>query len=208
MDSTPHDADDLLGALAAGALPDDDPHAGHDHGPTADLSVRPAVPEDAGLITGLQLAAWRARGIVTEAELAAVDTAAVSAQWHAAVTDPPSARHRVLTACAGVEVVGFLAYAPADGVELPDSAGDVPVEVLALEVTASHTREGHGSRLLAACVDLARDAGATSLVTWAGQADDPRTRFLSSAGFAPAGPRRVLATAAGEVVESCWFAQI
>ncbi|WP_413453098.1 GNAT family N-acetyltransferase [Georgenia phoenicis] len=208
MDSGPHDADDLLGALAAGAMPDDDPHAGHDHGPTADLSVRPSVPEDAGLITGLQLAAWRARGIITEEELGAVDTAAVTAQWRAAVTEPPSPRHRVLTACAGAEVVGFLAFAPVEGVDLPDAAGDVPLEVLALEVTASHTREGHGSRLLAACVDLARDAGATSLLTWAGQTDDARTRFLSSAGFAPAGPRRVLATGAGEVVESCWFAQV
>ncbi|PYF99879.1 Acetyltransferase (GNAT) family protein [Georgenia satyanarayanai] len=208
MDSTPHDADDLLGALAAGALPDDDPHAGHDHGPTADLSVRPAVPEDAALITGLQLGAWRARGIITEEELGAVDTSAVTAQWQAAVTAPPSQRHRVLTACAGVEVVGFLAFAPSEGVALPEGAGDAPVEVLALEVEASHTREGHGSRLLAACADLADEAGATSLVVWAGQEDDARTRFLSSAGFAPAGPRRVLTTGAGDVVESCWFAQV
>lgn len=208
MDSGPHDADDLLGALAAGAMPDDDPHAGHDHGPTADLSVRPAVPEDAPLVTRLQLAAWRVRGIITEEELGAVDTPAVTAQWHAAVTEPPSRRHRVLTACAGAEVVGFLAFAPATGVELPDAAGEVPLEVLALEVEASHTREGHGSRLLAACVDLSREAGATSLVVWAGQEDDARTRFLSSAGFAPAGPRRVLTTGAGDVVESCWFAQV
>ena len=31
-------------------------------------------------------------------------------------------------------------------------------EVFALEVDPRHTRGGHGSRLLAACVDLSRDA--------------------------------------------------
>ncbi|TNC16790.1 GNAT family N-acetyltransferase [Georgenia sp. 311] len=209
MDSGPHDEDDLLGALAAGNLPEEeDPHAGHDHGPTADLSVRPAVPEDAPLITALQLAAWRARGLVDEDLLATVDTAAVTAQWGAAITDPPSPRHRVLTALAGGEVVGFLAYAPAGDVSLPESAGTDPVEVLALEVRAGHTREGHGSRLLAACADLVRDSGGTCLVTWSGQEDEARTRFLGSAGFAPAGPRRALGTGAVDVVESCWFAQV
>lgn len=208
MDSGPHDEDDLLGALAAGGLPEEDPHAGHDHGPTADHSVRPAIPEDAPAVTGLQLAAWQARGLVDEEVLASVDTAAVTAQWRSAIADPPSASHRVLGALAGGELVGFLAFAPAGEVALPESAGTEPVEVLALEVEASHTREGHGSRLLAACADLVRDAGGTSLVTWSDQEDEARTRFLSSAGFAPAGPRRALGTGAVDVVESCWFAQV
>ncbi len=208
MDSGPHDADDLLGALAAGDVPGEDPHAGHDHPPTADVSVRPSIPEDAPLITALQLAAWRGRGLVTEEQLAAVDTAAVTAQWRTAITDPPSLRHRVLTAQAGADIVGFLAFAPAGEVQLPDSAGAEPVELLALEVAADRTREGHGSRLLAACVDLVREAGGTSLVTWAGQDDDARTRFLGSAGFAPAGPRRALGTGVVDVVENCWYAEV
>lgn len=208
MDSGPHDEDDLLGALAAGNLPGEDPHAGHDHGPTADLSVRPSIPEDAPLIAALQLAAWRARGLVTDELLAAVDTAAVTEQWRAAITDPPSSLHRVLSALAGSELVGFLAYAPAGEVALPESAGEAPVELLALEVTEAHTREGHGSRLLAACADLVRDAGGTALVTWSSQEDEARVRFLDSAGFAPAGPRRALGTETVDVVENCWFAQV
>ena len=204
-DSGRHDPDDVLGALATGGQ---DPHAGHDHGPTADLSVRPSIPEDAPLIAGLQLEAWRARGLVTAEQLAHVDTDAVSAQWHAAITTPPTPRHRVLTALAGREVVGFLAFAPAQHTQLPDSAGTAPVEVLALEVAAAHTRQGHGSRLLAACADLVRDVGGTALVVWADQGDEARTRFLASAGFAPAGPRRALDTETVELVESCWFAQV
>src|SRR5690606_39757945 len=66
---------------------------------------------------------------------------AVSGQWHAAITTPPTPRHRVLTALAGREVVGFLAFAPTQHTQLPDSAGTAPVEVLALEVAAAHTRQ-------------------------------------------------------------------
>lgn len=208
MDSGPRDADDVLGALAAGRVPGEDPHEGHSHPPTADLSVRPSLPEDAPHITAIQLAAWQERGLVTDEDLAAVDTAAVTNQWRAAVSDPPSSSHRVLTALAGAQVVGFLAFAPAEDTELPESAGTSPVELLALEVAAEHARQGHGSRLLAACADLVRDRQGSALMTWAGQGDEPRTRFLTTAGFAPAGPRRTFTASTGEIVESCWFAQL
>lgn len=201
-----HGTEDVLGALAAGRDLEGG-GSGHAHGPTADLSVRPAVPEDAALITDLQLAAWRTRGLLEEDQVAMVDTGAVRDQWHAAITNPPSPRHRVLTACAGADVVGFLAFAPAEA-QLPEAAGTEPVEVIALEVSAARTREGHGARLLAACADLAGEAGATSMSTWAGPDDDARTRFLDSAGFAPAGQRRTLDAPGGEVVEHLWFTLI
>ncbi|MEE6280293.1 GNAT family N-acetyltransferase [Georgenia sunbinii] len=217
--------DDVLGELAAevGAFAGDplvaapvsdraeepDPHAGHDHGPTADVSVRPAIPEDAALVTSVQLQAWQRRGLVAAAQLAAIDTAAVRARWLEGISKPPSAQHRVLAACDGSLVVGFAAYAPAAAVELP-AAGPVTdaVEILALEVVADHTRHGHGSRLLAACVDLATDAGAGTLLTWATDDDDPRTRFLHSAGFAPGGLRRELPTPGGTIVEHCWYTRV
>ncbi len=201
-----HGTEDVLGALAAGR--DLEGGGGHAHGPTADQSVRPAVPEDAELITDLQLTAWQARGLLQEEDVARVDTGAVRDQWYAAITDPPSRRHRVLTALARAEVVGFLAFAPAEAAELPESAGTEPVEVIALEVSAARTREGHGARLLAACADLAGEAGATSMSTWAATEDEARTRFLDSAGFAPAGQRRTLSPPGGDVVEHLWFALI
>ena len=43
-----------------------------------------------------------------------VDTEAVRDQWHAAITNPPSPRHRVLTACAGADVVGVDWRVPLD----------------------------------------------------------------------------------------------
>lgn len=213
---------DVLGDLAAevGGLAGDplvaapgtsapDPHEGHDHGPTADVSVRPAIPEDAALVTRVQLQAWQHRGLLGAADLAAIDTRAAQAQWHAGITAPPSSRHRVLAACEGSRVVGFAAFAPATTSELP-AAGPVgeAVEVLALEVLAGHTRHGHGSRLLAACVDLAVETGVGTVLTWCGDGDDARQRFLDTAGFAPAGLRRELPAPDGVVVEHCWYTRV
>lgn len=244
---------DVLGGLLAGA---GDPHAGHGHDdplrPTADLSVRPAVPEDAAALGDVHARTLRASltagvGHELAPEVgAALDPAALGASWSAAITSPPSSRHRVLTALAGSQVVGFAAFAPAEvpvdvrpGAEGPDGAprdggatdgatretesrpdeasadagpegagGSAVAEILALEVPAAHGRRGHGSRLLAACADLLRQQGATRVQTWAVQADESRTRFLSQAGFAPAGLRRSLDVGGEEVVEICWYADL
>lgn len=242
--------DDLLGGLLAGTGAD--PHAGHSHAdplrPTADLSVRPAVPDDApriGEVHARTLRASLAAGVGHDLgpELAAaIDPTALGASWAAAIDAPPSPRHRVLTALDGAQVVGFAAFAPAEvpvevraaetgdtaGADAPD-AGDARsagaavtssddaapgaeaggiAEILALEVPAAHGRRGHGSRLLAACADLLRQQGATRVQTWAVQADETRARFLSQAGFAPAGLRRSLDVGGEEVVEVCWYADL
>ena len=245
------------GAVAFGLPPapaEHDPHAGHAHNdplrPSADLSVRPALPEDAALLGDIHARTLRATlaagtGHDIGPELAAAFTPdALGASWATAISSPPSPRHRVLTACAGAQVVGFAAFAPAevpvdvapaevapDGVGpaevAPDGVGPAEVvagtdpivgtddaaqpavaEILALEVPAAHGRRGHGSRLLAACADILRQQGATRVQTWAVQGDEARTRFLSQAGFAPAGVRRTLDVAGTPVIEVCWYADL
>ena len=244
---------DVLGGLLAGpgaADPHaghghDDPHAGHGHNdplrPTADLSVRPAVPEDAATIGELHARTLRASLVAGVGHdlgpeiAAAISPSALGASWSAAIDAPPSPRHRVLTAVAGSQVVGFAAFAPAEvavdvqftpgseGADDTDTAagaarfpadtveetgGGAVAEILALEVPAAHGRRGHGSRLLAACADLLRQQGATRVQTWTVEADESRTRFLSQAGFAPAGLRRSLDVSGDEVVEICWYADL
>ncbi|WP_418605862.1 hypothetical protein [Georgenia sp. SUBG003] len=56
--------------------------------------------------------------------------------------------------------------------------------------------------------DLLREQGATRVQVWTVQADESRTRFLSQAGFAPAGLRRSLDVGGEEVVEICWYAEL
>lgn len=173
----------------------------------ADVSVRPAVVEDEAAVARVQLRAWRAdhAQVLGAAVLEQVDVLAVRRQWEQAIAQPPSPAHHVLVACDGPRVIGFAASAP---------TGD-GVEVLALEVDPDHRRSGHGSRLLAACVDTARAEGLAHLQTWVLTGSEIRERFLAGAGLGPDGVTRELGVAAPaqdgltrEVVEHRWVAEI
>lgn len=178
---------------------------------TADVSVRPAVPGDEAAIVAIQVGAWRrAHGDLLGGALDALDLDAMTRQWEAAVLAPP-AGHRVLVACDGATVVGFASVAP---VPSADPAG-VPGGLLhALEVDPEHQRGGHGSRLLAACVDLLRQDGADQILTWVLDGDAARAQFLQGAGLGPDETVRELASGplpdGGErtVREHRWWATI
>ena len=89
--------------------------------------------------------------------------------------------------------------------EVPEGS---TIEVLALEIAPGEERAGHGARLLAACADLATDAGARALTAWVARGDEARTRFLDGAGLAPTGRRRYLPVGAGEVVQDQYWAAL
>ena len=78
---------------------------------------------------------------------AMITPAVLASGWQEAVTNPPSPNHHVLVATQAGAVVGLAALAP-------DSDGDG--EITALAVHPAYQRHGHGSRLLAACADLAK----------------------------------------------------
>ncbi len=171
----------------------------HDH---ADVSVRPAIPGDEIAMTAVQLRAWRSGiGDLVPDLVEQLDVPAMTAQWAAAITSPPTPGHRVLVALDGARVVGLAALAPA-----PEG-----VEVIALEVEPDHRRGGHGSRLLAACVDLGRLDGAAHVLTWVLGDDEARATFLSSAGLGRDGASRTLVEGGAgqpELTEQRWFAEI
>ncbi|SED85934.1 GNAT family N-acetyltransferase [Ruania alba] len=173
----------------------------HQHGLQADVSVRPSVTGDAPTLGVVHVQAWRAAlgGLVPPSALDALDPEQFAAAWRSAINEPPSAKHRMLTACDGPKVVGFAALAPAPQTR---ETG----EIVALEVDPEHARAGHGSRLLAACTDILRVTGATHLRAWAIEGDSAREDFLSSAGLEPIGVRRVLEVAESRVHEAAWSA--
>ncbi|GIG21879.1 hypothetical protein Cch01nite_26030 [Cellulomonas chitinilytica] len=180
---------------------------------TADVSVRPAVPGDETAVVDVQLAAWRHTGLLGPAVLDLVDPAAMTAQWARAITTPPAAGYRVLVACRGADVVGVASVAPVPAPE--DRPFDAPGGViLALEVAPDSQQRGHGSRLLAAVVDLLRQDGADQVHTWVLDGDEARARFLGGAGLGPDGGTRDLATGAmpdgseATVTERRWSASI
>lgn len=147
----------------------------------ADVSVRPARPEDAELVARVQLATWAAAyAFIPGLDLPLVQVAAV---WLNAIEAPPSPAHRVLVACERDQVVGFAAYEPSDG----------GVELSTLLVEPTWSRRGHGSRLLAACVD--HWTGSFSVAqTWVLEQDEVMAGFLASTGWAPDGQTRQLDT--------------
>ncbi len=147
----------------------------------ADASVRAAVGADVQAVGAVHSRSWRtAYSDHLPAEvLRELEPELLAQGWSEAVTNPPTARHRVLVACAGPTVVGFAAC---------DDLGDV----VALHVDPAHQRRGHGSRLLSALVDHLRPAGATRLSTWCPVVDTARRSFFGSAGLEPDGAWREL----------------
>jgi GNAT superfamily N-acetyltransferase len=166
--------------------------------------VRPARPDEAedlaSQLARIQLDTWRIayKTLLPKSILDGLDQAWMAEQWREAITQPPSPRHRVLIAIEqGVtnELVGFAATGPADDEAL--APGEVPLPddtaaIIDLLVEPRWGRRGHGSRLLAAAVDLWREDGFTAAIAWAYERDKATRDFLTSAGWAPDGATRSL----------------
>ncbi|MCW2715795.1 MAG: yuaI-like uncharacterized N-acetyltransferase [Frankiales bacterium] len=158
----------------------------------ADVSVRPARPADAERVARVQLSTWRtAYADLLPPEALAVPEVQAAALWLGAVESPPTPRHGLLVAFERDELVGFAATGPAtdDGLDPETTA-----ELLTVLVEPRWGRRGHGARLLAAAVSGWREAGVTTGVAWALDADLALTSFLRSAGWEADGAVRGLDT--------------
>ena len=169
----------------------------------ADVSVRPARPDDVAEIARIQVDTWRAgyAAILPAAVLEALSLETAHDAWQRAVTAPPSPRHRLLVAQEQNWSVGFVALGPAEDLQPDDAEPSTTLGLGPLLVEARWGRRGHGSRLLAAAVDHARDDGMTRAIVWIPEADTASRDFFVSAGWAPDGLARALDTGAGELRE-------
>jgi GNAT superfamily N-acetyltransferase len=176
----------------------------------ADVQVRPAVDADTAEIARIQLSTWTTAyaALIPAHVLARLTEAGLAAHWTAAVTAPPSAAHHVLVAFERDVPVGVAVVAPAepddlatahDGPPAHDPAGTVAVGPLLVEPRWG--RRGHGSRLLAAAMDLARAGGAHTAVSWVLERDEASRGFLVSSGWAADGTARELDMAGATVRE-------
>ena len=169
----------------------------------ADVSVRPAGPADVDEVARIQVVTWQHgyASILPAAVLELVTVENAREAWGQAITAPPTPQHRVLVAQEQDQVVGFTALAPADDVQPDDADPDTTVAVGPILVEPRWGRRGHGSRLMAAAVDLARSDAMTRAVCWIPEADTVSREFLVGAGWAADGLVRALDTGSGELRE-------
>ncbi|WP_222195497.1 GNAT family N-acetyltransferase [Modestobacter italicus] len=173
----------------------------------ADVSVRPATAADAPELARVQLVTWRTayRAVLPPEVLDDWDDEAAAGAWRTAVVAPPTPGHGVLVALDGGTVAGFAAHGPAEQTadEEPFRGGPTS-ELVTLLVEPRWGRRGHGSRLLAAVVDLTSAAGAARLQMWVPEADEVTSRFLTAAGWAPDGWVRTLDTGGTPLRQTRW----
>lgn len=155
-------------------------------------SVRPARPADAEAIAAAQLRSWDVHDpeLARSARLAGWESTDIARAWRDSMT--ADTEHLVLVAVEGPAVVGFAAIAPSDD---PDLAG--AAELVALRVDPGFEGRGHGSRLMAASVDLLTERGTGVMSCWL-RADDARAAaFLRGAGWNVDDARRSVMDDAG-----------
>jgi GNAT superfamily N-acetyltransferase len=157
--------------------------------------VRPARAGDADDLARVQVASWRSgfAGIVPPSLLGDLTGEEASAvwrdRWREAIGNPPTGRHRVLTAVTDAvprEVVGFVSAGPATDA---DRWPGTDAEIYEFRVTPDRTGQGHGGRLMHAAADTLAGDGFHTVSIWVLEADVTMRRFLESAGWAADGAR-------------------
>jgi ribosomal protein S18 acetylase RimI-like enzyme len=145
-------------------------------------SVRLALPAEAEQVAALQRRGWSA-GLPDPATgqlLASVSLAEMTDSWLAAIQRPPLAQLRVLVAVTADRVVGFAAIGPSND---PDADPGSDALIAEFVVDPHARRQGHGSRLLHACVDTLRADGFARATWWVRSDDDALRGFLTGTGW-------------------------
>lgn len=125
--------------------------------------------------------------------IAQLDAQAMTGLWQQAISRPPLAQCRVLVALDTDEkVVGFASTLPADD---PDAEAGADGMVGEFIIDPGRRHQGHGSRLVNACVDTLRADGFRRATWWVGSTDDELRTFLTDAGWAPDGSHREIGLA-------------
>lgn len=164
--------------------------------PSADVSVREATSADVSAIAEVQVTTWREAygNILPRDVLDGLDPAAIEARWRDSIA-LPGAGHALVALESG-RAVGIAAVSRATD---PGEDPEISAELGPLLVLPDAQGRGHGSRLLAAAIDLLRADGISRAVCWVFQGDSGAQTFYETAGWALDGASRDL-DAAGTLV--------
>lgn len=167
----------------------------------ATVAVRPALADDVGDITRIQLETWRTAyaDVLGSDTVDALATDEIAAHWAEAVAYPETDVH---VATEGRFLVGFCVAGCAPESEVASADGTLPDDaeltglIATLLVEPRWGRRGHGGRLLATAAAALRDRGTERGIAWVSQADSASLAFYRSAGWNPDGTVRTLDTGA------------
>jgi ribosomal protein S18 acetylase RimI-like enzyme len=142
---------------------------------TSDLTVRPAVPEDAAGIARVHIQAWRESyaHLLPAASLAALEQGPREERWSNILA---AATSDVWVACAGREIVGWASAGAGR-----DDGGPRPRELQGIYVLASQYGSGAGQLLLDAAV------GSGGAYLWIAENNPRAFAFYTRNGFVPDG---------------------
>lgn len=161
--------------------------------------VRPALVDDAQAIARIQGHAL----LRFDPSFSDEKSALLQERWKQTLSTRAPAGYCTFVALHAHAVAGFALVVPApalDAVGIGEGS-----EIAELLIDPNFTRSGHGSRLLAA---IAEHSLETTLRIWVETSDEAKIRFLSSAGFAPAGLKRALEGPSGTFLQHLWWTQV
>lgn len=147
-------------------------------------SVRLALPRDAEQIARLQTASLAST--LGDIEQPAEVSEVWIETWLQAICKPPLATYRVLVALADDAVAGYALTGPSDDEDAEPDVGMIGDFVIGV------TGQGHGSRLMQACIDTLRADGFSYASIWLLTEDDLFRAFVLSSGWATDGAHREL----------------
>jgi ribosomal protein S18 acetylase RimI-like enzyme len=124
------------------------------------ISVRPATPHDAAVITAIWLEAWRGayRGIVPEEAIARRTDEAAAAYWKEVLLDPERSRLVLVAELPNSSVVGFTQA----GVPEPEEPG-YEIELWKLYISPDARRQGVGRALMRAMAQRLQQDGFSTM---------------------------------------------
>jgi GNAT superfamily N-acetyltransferase len=147
------------------------------------MEVRRALADDALGVATVHVRSWQAayRGLLPDAYLDQIDLEARRAAWSGTIADADWQRTGTLVATeANGNVVGFAHVGPARDDDLdPGLVGELAAIYLLPHVWGS----GVGRRLMAAAVNVLRDAGFGSAILWVLDGNDRAQRFYEVGGW-------------------------
>ena len=147
------------------------------------MEIRRALADDALGVASVHVRSWQAayRGLLPDAYLDQLDVEARRERWIQTIGETDWPRSGTLVATeANANVVGFAHIGPARDDDLDPA---VIGELAAIYASPDVWGSGVGRRLMAAAVNVLRDAAFTDAILWVLEGNDRAQRFYEIGGW-------------------------